>query len=162
MAIRKIMKEGEEVLTKKARPVEAFDSRLWELLDDMHETLCSVGNGAGLAAPQVGVLRRVVVIDLGEGLMELVNPEILSAQGEQRGTEGCLSCPGQWGIVARPAKVTVKAFDRNGEEFQFTGESMLARCVCHEVDHLEGRIFKEIAERMLEPGEEAFKEDEEN
>lgn len=150
MAKRRIVVEGDEVLRKKCRPVERFDEKLWELLDDMRDTLYGSGNGVGLAAPQVGILRRVVVIDVGEGLIELCNPEIISQSGKQTGNEGCLSCPGQYGIVTRPRKVKVRAFDRNGKPITVSGEDLLARAFCHEIDHLEGRLFKDIAEEMLD------------
>ena len=155
MATRNIVVEGDEVLRKKCRVVEKFDDRLFELLDDMRDTLYGSGNGVGLAAPQVGILRRVVVIDVGEGLIELINPQIISQSGKQTGSEGCLSCPGQFGIVTRPQKVRVKAQNRSGEWFEVEGEDLLARAFCHELDHLEGRLFKDIAERMLEENEEA-------
>ena len=153
MAKRRIVVEGDEVLRKKCRPVEQFDGKLLELLDDMRDTLYGSGNGVGLAAPQVGILRRVVVIDVGEGLIELCNPEIVSQSGKQTGNEGCLSCPGQYGIVTRPRKVKVRAFDRNGKPFTVSGEDLLARAFCHEIDHLEGRLFKDIAEEMLDEEE---------
>lgn len=153
MAKRRIVVEGDEVLRKRCRPVEQFDGKLWELLDDMRDTLYGSGNGVGLAAPQVGILRRVVVIDVGEGLIELCNPEIISQSGRQTGNEGCLSCPGQYGIVTRPRKVKVRAFDRNGKPFTVAGEDLLARAFCHEIDHLEGRLFKDIAEEMLDEEE---------
>lgn len=160
MAIRIIVKEGEDVLRKKSREVTKFDERLWQLLDDMADTLYGSGNGVGLAAPQVGILRRVVVIDVGEGLIELVNPEIISRSGEQTGSEGCLSCPGEYGIVTRPKKVRVRAFDRHGKSYEISGEDLLARAFCHEIDHLEGRLFKDIATRMLEPDEVSGDEEE--
>jgi len=154
MAIRNIVKEGDNVLAKKCHYVTKFDERLAMLIDDMKETLAGA-NGVGLAAPQVGVLRRVVVISIPEQEveLELVNPEITEQSGEQDGAEGCLSCPNQWGMVKRPLKVTAKAFDRNGKEFTVTGEGLLARCICHELDHLEGILFKARAERMLDPSE---------
>ena len=152
MAIRQIVKEGDSVLTKKCRPVEKFDSKLANLLDDMAETMHKA-NGVGLAGPQVGMLRRVVVIDIGEGVIELVNPKIIAYSGEQEGYEGCLSCPGEWGITKRPEYVKVKAQDRNGEEFTIEGKELLAKAFCHEIDHLDGIIFKQVAERMLTPEE---------
>lgn len=154
MAIRKIVTEEDEILRKKCREVQEYDEKLWTLLDDMRDTLYGSGNGVGLAAPQVGLLRRVVVIDVGEGLVELVNPALISKSGKQTGNEGCLSCPGEYGVVTRPKKVRVRAFDRDGRKFELTGEDLLARALCHELDHLDGRLFKDIAERMLEPGEE--------
>ena len=152
MALRNIVKEGDEILNKKCRPVQKFDKKLAILLEDMAETMRNA-NGVGLAAPQVGILRRVVVIDIGEGLIELVNPKIIAFSGEQEGSEGCLSFPGQWGIVKRPNYVKVKAQDRNGEEFTIEGKELLARAFCHELDHLDGVVFKSVCERMLRPEE---------
>lgn len=152
MAIRQIVKEGDPVLTKKCRPVEKFDDRLAQLLDDMAETL-HLANGVGLAAPQVGILRRVVIIDVGEGVIELVNPKIIAFSGEQESLEGCLSCPGEWGITRRPDYVKVKAHDRNGKEFTVDGKELLAKAFCHEIDHLDGIIYKQKAIRMLTPQE---------
>lgn len=152
MAIRNIVKEGDGVLTKVSRKVEKFDERLWTLIDDMAETLHKE-QGAGLAAPQVGVLRRVVVIDIGQGVIELVNPEIIEKSGEQHEIEGCLSCPGQWGITKRPMFVMVKAQDRSGKEFKMSGEGLLAKAFCHEIDHLDGILFKQHVIRMLSPDE---------
>ncbi len=152
MAIRNIIKEGDEILAKKCRPVEKFDQKLVTLLEDMAETMASAG-GVGLAAPQVGILRRAVVIDVGEGLIELVNPRIVSHEGEQQEVEGCLSCPGEYGITTRPAKVTVEAQDRSGETIQVQGEGLLARALCHELDHLDGVLFKDHVVRMLSPEE---------
>lgn len=151
MAIRKIREIGDSCLKKKCREVEKFDSRLHELLDDMQDTML-LANGVGLAAPQVGILRRVVVIDLGEedGILELVNPVITHTEGSQTDTEGCLSVPGKAGTVTRPEKTTVRAFDRNGEEFEFTGEGLYARCICHECDHLDGILYVEKAENVFE------------
>ncbi len=152
MALRNIVKEGDDILNKKCRPVQKFDKKLAILLEDMAETMRNA-NGVGLAAPQVGILRRVVVIDIGEGLIELVNPKIIAFSGEQEGSEGCLSFPGQWGIVKRPNYVKVKAQDRNGEEFTIEGKELLARAFCHELDHLDGVVFKSVCERMLRPEE---------
>ena len=152
MAIRQIVKEGDSVLTKKCRAVEKFDGKLADLLDDMAETL-HLAKGAGLAAPQVGILRRVVVIDIGEGVIELVNPKIIAYSGEQRTLEGCLSCPGEWGYTCRPDYVKVKAQDRFGKEFTIEGRELLAKAFCHELDHLEGIIFKQKAYRMVTPKE---------
>lgn len=142
MAIRKIVIEGDEVLEKVCRPVEKFDERLWTLLDDMYETLQNA-DGIGLAAPQVGIRRRVIVIDIGEGKLELINPEIIDQKGEQHLQEGCLSCPNQWGVTTRPAWIRVRAQDRNGEFFEYEAEELLAVCSCHEIDHLDGILFKE-------------------
>ena len=152
MAIRNIVKEGDDVLAKKGRVVTDFNERLHILLDDMADTMHESG-GVGLAGNQVGVLKRVVVIDIGEGLIELVNPEIIETQGEQEGLEGCLSCPGEYGITKRPQYVKVKAQDRFGEEFTIEGEDLLAKAFCHEIDHLEGIIYKQKAIRMLDPSE---------
>lgn len=152
MAIRKIVTEGDDVLAKKCRPVERFDDRLAQLLDDMAETL-HLANGVGLAAPQVGILRRIVIVDVGEGVIELVNPKIVAHSGEQESVEGCLSCPGEWGITKRPDYVKVKAQDRYGYEFIIEGSQLLAKAFCHELDHLEGILFKQKALRMLTPAE---------
>ncbi|MBQ8171072.1 MAG: peptide deformylase [Oscillospiraceae bacterium] len=142
MALREIVKYGDDILRKKCRPVTAFDEKLHILLDDMRETLAKA-EGAGLAAPQVGMLRRVVIIDVHDknGVIELINPEIIETEGVQCGGEGCLSLPGEWHEVERPLKVTVKAQDRDGKEFTLTGEGLLARAFCHELDHLEGVLF---------------------
>lgn len=148
MAIRNVVKKGDEVLKKVSRPVEKFDEKLWELLDDMAETMYK-NEGVGLAAPQVGILRRVVTIDTGEGLIELVNPQIIESSGEQKGYEGCLSCPNEFGIVKRPMKVTVSAQDRNGNTFTRSGEGLLARAFCHELDHLDGVLFLDLAEEIV-------------
>lgn len=143
MALRRIALQGEECLAKVCRPVTEFNGRLHTLLDDMKDTLLDSG-GVGLAAPQVGVLRRVVIIDVGEGPMELINPEILETSGEQTGEEGCLSVSGRWGVVTRPNYVKVKAMDRQGNERIYEGEGLLARAFCHEIDHLDGRLFIDI------------------
>ncbi len=135
MAIRNIVKKGDDILRKKCKPVEEFNEKLWELLDDMKETL-EDANGAGLAAPQVGILRRLAIIHVeGEGYIEVINPKILKKSGKKRDVEGCLSCPGQWGYVTRPTKCIVKAQDRNGNWFEKTFVDMGARCSCHEIDH---------------------------
>ncbi len=155
MALRNILTKEDQTLYKKCRPVTDFNARLHQLLDDMGETLLD-SDGVGLAAPQVGVLRRVVVVletNVPEGqepyLIELVNPEIISASGEQSGAEGCLSLPGEYGLVKRPMDVTVRAQNRYGETFSVSGTGLTARCFCHELDHLEGVIFTARAERML-------------
>lgn len=145
MALRQIVIEGDPILSKKCRPVEKFDKKLWDLLDDMAETMYNA-DGIGLAGPQVGMLRRVVVIDIGEGLIELVNPKIVMKSGEQHEKEGCLSCPNQYGIVKRPMHVMVYAKDRNGNDIELKGSGLLARAFCHEIDHLDGILFKQIAE----------------
>lgn len=152
MAIRNIVKDGDSILTKKCRPVEKFDRKLAILLEDMTETMHRA-NGVGLAAPQVGMLRRVVVVDIGEGVIELINPQIIAYSGEQEGVEGCLSFPGEWGITKRPQYVKVKAQDRNGNEFTVEGKDLLAKAFCHEIDHLNGVVFKQVAKRMLSPQE---------
>lgn len=152
MALRNIVKEGDEILTKKCRPVEKFDDRLAALLDDMYETM-NAGNGVGLAAPQVGMLRRAFVIDIGEGKLEFVNPEIIKTSGKQETGEGCLSCPGEYGITVRPKFVTVKAQDRNGKEFTMDASDLLAKAICHENDHLDGILFKSHVIRMLDEDE---------
>ena len=141
MAIRNILTEGDPTLYKKCRVVEKFDERLSLLIDDMIETM-KHASGVGLAAPQVGILKRVVVIDVGDGVVELVNPKIVSESGEQREEEGCLSCPGQYGITLRPMFVTVKAKNRKGENVQYSGKALKARAFCHEIDHLNGILFK--------------------
>lgn len=159
MAIRNIVKIGDDILTKKCRPVEKFDWKLSLLLDDMQDTLYEA-NGAGLAAPQVGVLRQICIIDVGDGPIELINPEIISSSGKQTGPEGCLSLPDEWGEVTRPLKVTVKAQNRKGKWFEVTGEELCARAFCHEIDHLHGIVFTDKASRMLTPEEiEALKEE---
>lgn len=140
MALRNIVKLGDPILNKSSRKVEKFDERLSTLIDDMFETMYAE-NGVGLAAVQVGMLKRVVVIDVGDGPMELVNPEITLKEGEQRESEGCLSLPGKYGVTLRPKKVQVKAQDRNGKWQVFTGEDLKARCFCHEIDHLDGILF---------------------
>ena len=152
MAIRNVVKEGDDVLRKQARPVIEFNKRLHILLDDMAETMYAT-NGVGLAANQVGILRRVVVIDVGEGLIELVNPEIVEKSGNQEEVEGCLSSPGEYGITKRPMRVKVEAFDRFGNEVSYEGEGLLARAFCHEIDHLDGVLFKDNVVRMLLPEE---------
>lgn len=150
MALRKIVEQGDECLTKVCRPVTSFNKRLHELLDDMTETLADA-NGAGLAAPQVGVLRRLcVVMDEGsDEYIELVNPEIIAQSGEQTGLEGCLSVPGKWGIVTRPEKVRVRAQDRYGDWFEVEGEGLTARCFCHELEHLDGHLYTEHIDHFL-------------
>lgn len=155
MAIRTIVLEGDEILRKKCRDVEKFDGKLAALLDDMWETLYK-RKGVGLAGPQVGILRRVAVIDVGDqgdGPVELVNPVIVRRSGSETKSEGCLSSPGEWGLVERPTKVKVKAQDRNGKEFVIEGRGLLARALCHEIDHLSGILFKDRAIRMLDPDE---------
>lgn len=142
MAIRNIREDGDPILRKKARPVTEFNERLFELLDDMAETMYEAP-GVGLAGPQVGVLRRVVVMDVGDGLLELINPEITKTEGEQTGEEGCLSLPGLCGLVKRPMSVVVKAQNREGKWCIYKGEELKARCFCHEIDHLDGILYKD-------------------
>ena len=148
MALRNIVLQGEPCLTKKCRPVTEFNGRLHTLLDDLKDTLLDSG-GVGLAAPQVGILRRVVIVDTGEEILELVNPELVETSGEQCGAEGCLSVPGKYGLVKRPNYAKVRAQDRNGEWFEAEGEELIARCFCHELDHLDGIVYTEVMERFL-------------
>ena len=148
MGLRKILTVKEPSLHKMCRPVEKFDGKLHKLLDDMKETLLDAG-GVGLAAPQVGILRRVVLVDTGEEILELVNPELLETSGEQVGAEGCLSVPGKYGLVKRPMVARVRAQDRNGDFFEAEGEELIARCFCHEIDHLDGIVYTEVMERYL-------------
>ena len=148
MGLRKILTTEESALHKVCRPVEKFDWRLRKLLDDMKETLAQA-NGVGLAAPQVGILRRVVIVDTGEEILELVNPELLETDGEQEGAEGCLSVPGKYGLVKRPYYAKVRAQNRDGEWFEAEGEELIARCFCHELDHLDGIMYTEIMDRFL-------------
>ena len=155
MALRNILKQGDETLTKRCRPVTDFNERLHTLLDDMAETMTSA-NGVGLAAPQVGILRRaVVVLETNvperepERIIELVNPEILESSGEQEGPEGCLSVPGDYGMVKRPDYVKVKAQDRDGNWFEAEGVGLTARAFCHELDHLDGHMFTELCDHIL-------------
>ncbi len=145
MAKLKILKIGDSTLRKVCRPVDAVTPRILRLLDDMTETMRSA-DGVGLAAPQVGVLRRVVVIETpDEGLFELINPKIIAFSGEQETEEGCLSVPGRWGITKRPMHVTVKAINRNGDTVTYTGSGLLAKAFCHEIDHLDGKLYTDIA-----------------
>ena len=160
MAIRKIIELGEEKLRKTSKPVEKFDLRLRLLLKDMADTMYKA-EGVGLAAPQVGILRRVVVVDIGDGLIEMVNPVIIHSEGEQTGPEGCLSVPGRQGIVTRPNVVTVEYQDAHGDTYEATAEGFLARAFCHEIDHLDGVIYVDKMEREIFPNEEADEEEEE-
>ena len=158
MGLRKILTDKEPALHKVCKPVTAFDDKLHKLLDDMHETLTD-SQGVGLAAPQVGILRRVVLVDTGEEVLELVNPEILEVDGEQVGAEGCLSVPGKYGLVKRPYWAKVRAQDRYGNWYEAEGEELTARCFCHELDHLDGIIYTQIMERFLTDEELGFDEE---
>lgn len=140
MALRQVRYKEDDVLYKECKEVKKFDEKLGILLDDMYDTM-NKANGVGLAAPQVGILKRAVVIDIGGGRIELINPQIIETSGIQTGTEGCLSFPNVWGEVERPNYVKVKAFDRYGKEFELEGEELLARAICHECDHLDGIVF---------------------
>ncbi len=150
MALRNIRTLGDEILRKKCRTVEKVDDRILTLLKDMADTLHNTGNGAAIAAPQVGVLKRAVVIDMGEGIIYLINPEIIEEEGSQEVIEGCLSIPNKWGKLIRPAKVKVKALNEKGEEFTITGEGDLAKCLCHEIEHLDGILFIDKVTEFLE------------
>ena len=157
MGLRKILTEKEPALHKVCKPVEKFDGRLRKLLEDMRETLID-SNGVGLAAPQVGILRRAVVIDVGDGLVELINPEIIEREGAAVDIEGCLSIPGRRCTVERPERVTVRAMDRKGRPFEFEAEGFFARAVCHELDHLDGvmyvdKMIEDVTDQMEEEGQ---------
>ena len=158
MGLRKILTDKDSALHKVCKPVEKFDRKLHKLLDDMRETL-EDANGVGLAAPQVGILRRVVIVDTGEEILELVNPEMLETDGEQVGPEGCLSVPGKYGLVKRPYRAKVRAQDRNGDWYEAEGEELIARCFCHELDHLDGIVYTEVMERFLTEEELEYDED---
>lgn len=157
MGIRKILTDAEPALHKVCKAVVNFDGRLHSLLDDMRETLIESG-GVGLAAPQVGILRRVVLVDTGEEILELVNPSLVCTDGEQEGAEGCLSVPGKYGLVKRPYYAKVRAQDRNGNWYEAEGEELIARCFCHELDHLDGIIYTEVMERYLTEEELCFED----
>ena len=159
MGLRKILTDKEPALHKVCKPVEKFDWKLHKLLDDMRETLID-SNGVGLAAPQVGILRRVVLVDTGEEIIELVNPELLETDGEQVGPEGCLSVPGKYGLVKRPYYAKVRAQDRNGDWYEAEGEELIARCFCHELDHLDGILYTQVMDRYLTDEELAGDEEE--
>lgn len=148
MGLRKILTDKEPALHKVCKPVTSFDAKLHKLLDDMAETM-QEANGVGLAAPQVGILRRVVVVDLGDEILELVNPSLVETDGEQVGAEGCLSVPGKYGLVKRPYYAKVRAQDRNGDWFEVEGEELIGRCFCHELDHLDGIVYTEVMDRFL-------------
>ena len=154
MAKLKIVKLGDDTLRKVCRPVDKITPNILTLLDDMAETM-RANDGVGLAAPQVGILRRIAVIETEPGrLIELINPKIIAMAGEQEGSEGCLSLPGQFGVVKRPMHVTVRAIDRHGKEFEMNGSELLARAFCHEIEHLDGKLFIDNAEYMLEEDDE--------
>ena len=148
MGLRKILNDKDPALHKVCKPVESFDEKLHKLLDDMRETLID-SDGVGLAAPQVGILRRVVLVDTGDEILELINPTILEVDGEQVGAEGCLSIPGKYGLVKRPYWAKVRAQDRDGNWYEAEGEELTARCFCHELDHLDGIIYTEVMDRYL-------------
>lgn len=148
MALRKILNDKDPALHKVCKPVEIFDEKLHRLLDDMRETLIESG-GVGLAAPQVGILRRVVLVDNDEEILELVNPTLVETVGEQEGAEGCLSVPGKYGLVRRPYYAKVRAQDRFGNWYEAEGEELTARCFCHELDHLDGILYTQVMERLL-------------
>ena len=158
MALRKILTDAEPALHKVCKPVEKFDAKLHTLLDDMQDTLIESG-GVGLAAPQVGILRRVVLVDTEEEILELINPTLVETDGEQVGAEGCLSVPGKYGLVKRPYYAKVKAQDRFGNWYEAEGEELIARCFCHELDHLDGIIYTEVMERFLTEEELQFDEE---
>ena len=148
MGLRKILTDKDPALHKVCKPVTSFDWRLHKLLDDMRDTL-EEAQGVGLAAPQVGILRRVVIVDTGEEILELVNPTMIATDGEQVGPEGCLSVPGKYGLVKRPYYAKVRAQDRYGEWYEAEGEELIGRCFCHELDHLDGIVYTEVMERFL-------------
>ena len=148
MGLRKILTTKDPALHKVCKPMVNFDDRLFRLLEDMKETLIDSG-GVGLAAPQVGILRRVVLVDTGEEILELINPTLVAVDGEQTGPEGCLSVPGKYGLVTRPYWAKVRAQDRHGNWYEAEGEELIARCFCHELDHLDGIVYTEVMERFL-------------
>ncbi len=150
MALRQIRLSDDEILRKKCRKVEVVDDRIRQILNDMADTLYNSENGAALAAPQVGILKRLVVIDMGQGLIKLVNPRIIKQEGNQEVIEGCLSIPNTWGKLERPAKVTVEALNENGEGITLTGTGDLAKCFCHEIDHLDGILFTDLVTEYIE------------
>lgn len=150
MALRQIRLFEDEILRKKSRKVEVVDDKIRQILDDMTDTLHNSENGAAIAAPQVGILKRLIVIDMGQGLMKLVNPEIIDKEGQQEVIEGCLSIPNKWGKLMRPAKVTVQALNENGEKITLTGTGDLAKCFCHEIDHLDGILFTDLVTEYID------------
>lgn len=149
MALRQIRLVGDEILRKKSKEVKVVDDKIRQLLDDMAETMYNTENGGGLAAPQIGVLKRLVVIDMGEGLIKLVNPKIIKAEGTQKVVEGCLSIPNKYGKLERPAKVTIEALNENGEKIILTSTGDLAKCFCHEIDHLDGILFTDFVTEYI-------------
>lgn len=158
MGLRKILTDKDPALHKVCKPMVNFDDRLFRLLADMKDTLIDSG-GVGLAAPQVGILRRVVLVDTGDEILELINPTIIETDGEQEGPEGCLSVPGKYGLVKRPYYAKVRAQDRHGNWFEAEGEELIARCFCHELDHLDGIVYTQVMERFLSEEELAFDEE---
>ena len=158
MGLRKIHTDKEACLHKVCKPVVSFDWKLHMLLNDMKDTLID-SNGVGLAAPQVGILRRVVLVDTGDEILELINPVMLETDGEQEGPEGCLSVPGKYGLVKRPYYAKVRAQNRDGEWYEAEGEELIARCFCHELDHLDGIVYTEVMERYLTEEELEYDED---
>jgi len=149
MALRQIRLFDDEILRKKSKVVEVVDDRIRQILNDMVDTMYNTENGGGLAAPQVGILKRLVVLDMGQGLMKLVNPKIVKQEGAQEVIEGCLSIPNTWGKLKRPVKVTIQALNENGEEIILTGTGDLAKCFCHEIDHLEGILFTDLVTEYI-------------
>ncbi|MDU1004790.1 peptide deformylase [Clostridium butyricum] len=149
MALRQLRLYDDEILRKKSRVVEVVDDKIRQILNDMADTMYNSENGGGLAAPQVGILKRLVVIDMGQGLIKLVNPKIIKQEGTQEVIEGCLSIPNKWGKLIRPAKVTIQALNENGEEIILTGTGDLAKCFCHEIDHLEGILFTDFVTEYI-------------
>lgn len=149
MALRQIRLAGDEILRKKSKEVKVVDDKIRQLLDDMAETMYNTENGGGLAAPQIGVLKRLVVIDMGEGLIKLVNPKIIETKGTQKVVEGCLSIPNKYGKLERPAKVTIEALNENGKKIILTGTGDLAKCFCHEIDHLDGVLFTDFVTEYI-------------
>ena len=158
MGLRKILTDKDPALHKVCKPVEKFDAKLHKLLDDMRETLID-SEGVGLAAPQIGILRRVVRVDTGDEILELINPVLVETDGEQVGPEGCLSGPGKYGLVKRPYYAKVRAQDRNGDWYEAEGEELIGRCFCHELDHLDGIIYTEVMERFLTEDELVYDEE---
>jgi len=159
MGLRKILTDKDPALHKVCKPMVNFDNRLFKLLEDMKETLIDSG-GVGLAAPQVGILRRVVLVDTGEEILELINPTIIETDGEQEGPEGCLSVPGKYGLVKRPYYAKVRAQDRHGNWYEAEGEELIARCFCHELDHLDGIVYTQVMERFLTEDELIYDDEE--